>query len=240
MLYKYETHCHGSLCSACAHSRPSELVRAYHSAGYTGMVLTDHFIHGNTAVDRTLPWETQMRRYYDAFLEAKDTAQSLDFDVIFGLEHAYGGGQEVLCYGIDLNFLLANPDIPRLSLEAFAQRVHGYGGILILAHPYRYGGWEISIPTGVIDGIEVYNAGNPPIKNVMAFQKTGQADWILTSGGDTHWTGNIFPDRAGICLPYRVHDSKELAAALKQRNHQWLVGGQAVDALSEELLSVMP
>ena len=238
MRYKYETHCHSSLCSACAHSRPAELVQAYHNAGYAGMVLTDHFIHGNTAVDRTLPWEVRMRRYYAAYLEAVSAARGLDFDVIFGLEHAYGGGQEVLCYGLNLDFLLDNPSIPHLSLPDFATLVHQHGGILIQAHPYRYGGWEISIPTDLVDGLEVYNAGNPPQKNLMALQKSREGSFILTSGSDTHWSGQVRPQRAGITLPHRVRDGQELVAALKNRDHRWLVGGHAVEELTEEALNI--
>lgn len=235
MQYRYETHCHGSLCSACAHSTPAQLVRAYHEAGYAGMVLTDHFIHGNTAVDRNQLWDDRMRCYYEAYLEAKEAAKDLDFDVIFGLEHAYGCGQEVLVYGIDLDFLLQNPDIPQLSLEEFAHRVHQYGGILIQAHPYRYGGWEIPIRADLIDGMEIYNAGIPPFKNAMALQKSRELNCIVTSGGDTHRAEHVFPGRAGIILPYRVRDEKELVAALKRRDHRWLIDSHAVDALSDEI-----
>ena len=60
-MYLYETHCHCSQCSACAHSTSQELVLAYHKAGYAGVVFTDHFITGNTAVDRNLPWEDKMK-----------------------------------------------------------------------------------------------------------------------------------------------------------------------------------
>lgn len=223
MLYRYETHCHSSQCSRCAHSSAQELVSAFHQAGYAGLVLTDHFIHGNTAVDTALPWEAQMRRYYGAYLDAKAAAQGLDFDVIFGIEHAYGGGQEVLCYGIDLDFLLSNPDIPQLSLAEFAERVHGYGGILIQAHPYRYGGWEVPVRLDLVDGIEVYNAGNPPQKNAMALEKASERPCIQTSGGDIHYIHSDNVGMAGIALPYRVHDEKELAAALKQRSHKLIV-----------------
>ena len=104
MNYLYETHCHGSQCSRCSLSTSRELVRAYHKAGYAGLVLTDHFIWGNTAVSRHLPWEERMRLYYAAYLDARDEAKDLDFDVIFGLEHAYGDGNEVLIYGIGLDF----------------------------------------------------------------------------------------------------------------------------------------
>lgn len=235
MLYRYETHCHSNLCSACAHSSPAELVQAYHAAGYTGMVLTDHFIHGNTSVDPALPWEIRMHRYYDAYLEAKRAARELDFDVIFGLEHAYGCGQEVLVYGIDLDFLLANPDIPLLSLEQFADRIHAADGILIQAHPYRYGGWEIPIRTDLIDGMEICNAGIPSYKNGTALKKAREFDCILTSGSDTHWSGNVTSNRAGITLPYRIRDEKELVQALKNRDHRWLIGGQVVETLSDTL-----
>ncbi len=147
MMYLYETHCHSSQCSRCAVSTSQEMVRAYHRAGYAGLVLTDHFIWGNTAVDRRLPWEVRMQQYYDAYLAAREAARELDFDVIFGFEHAYGDGKEVLVYGVGLDFLLSNPDIPQLSLDEFARRIQNAGGIVIQAHPLsgpllcQYGGW---------------------------------------------------------------------------------------------------
>lgn len=234
MLYRYETHCHTSACSACAHSTAQELVRSYKAAGFTGLVLTDHFIHGNTCVDRQLPWQAQMECYYQAYLDAKTEGEKLDFDVIFGLEHAHGGGQEVLCYGIDLPFLLANPDIPKLSLEEFSERVHEYGGILIQAHPYRYGGWEVPVRLELIDGIEIYNAGNDPAKNRMALQKAQERPCILTSGADTHAAGEARVGRAGIALPYRIRNERELAKALKNRDHQCIIGGRIVSPVTPE------
>lgn len=226
MLYRYETHCHSNQCSKCAHSTAQELVRAYKAAGYAGLILTDHFIHGNTCVDPSLPWEKRMECYYNAYLQAKAEGDKLDFDVIFGLEHAYGGGQEVLCYGIDLAFLLNNPDIPEFTLEQFATRVHEYGGILIQAHPYRFGGWEVPVRMDIIDGIEVFNAGNDPLKNQMALQKAQERPCILTSGADTHYTGEARIGQAGIALPYRVRDEKELVAALKKGDHRCIINGK--------------
>lgn len=234
MPYKYETHCHTSQCSACAHSTAQELVRAYKAAGYAGLVLTDHFIHGNTCVDRCLPWAEQMECYYQAYLDAKAEGDRLDFDVIFALEHAYGGGQEVLCYGIDLSFLLANPDIPELSLEKFSARVHEYGGILIQAHPYRYGGWEVPVRLDLVDGIEIFNWGNPPLKNRMALQKARENSCILTSGADTHAATEPRVGRAGIALPYRISSEKELVKALKKGDHQCIIHGRIPAPVTEK------
>ena len=226
MLYRYETHCHSSRCSRCAHSTPSELVRAYHEKGYSGLVLTDHFIHGNNCVDPTLPWDKQMQCYYDAYLEAREAAKGLDFDVIFGLEHAYGGGLEVLCYGIDLDFLLGDPDIPQLDLPGFAQRVHAYGGILVHAHPYRWAGPELQLPLDILDGIEVYNAGNPPEKNALAQQLAERTGLFQTSGSDLHHIAESKLGTAGIALPYRIQGGAELVKALLNRDHSLILPEQ--------------
>ena len=234
MLYRYETHCHCTTCSKCAHSTPQELVQAYKTAGFAGLVLTDHFIHGYTCVDPSLPWKERMERYYGAYLDAKAEGDLLDFDVIFGIEHAYGGGQEVLCYGIDLDFLLSNPDIPELTLQQFTARVHNFGGILIQAHPYRYGGWEVPVRQDLIDGIEVFNAGNDPCKNRMALQKAQEVPCIHTSGADTHSASEARIGQAGIALPYRVHNGQELVAALKAGDHGCIINGQIVPRVTPE------
>ena len=219
MQYRYETHCHSSHCSRCAHSTPAELVSAYHKKGYSGLVLTDHFIHGNHCVDPELSWDARMQRYYDAYLEAKEAAKTLDFDVLFGIEHAYGGGLEVLCYGIDLDFLVNNPDIPQLDIREFARRVHERSGILVHAHPYRWAGPELELPLDVLDGIEVYNAGNPPIKNDLALQLAEKTGLLQTSGTDLHHISEPKLGTAGIILPYRIKTETELVAALKRQDH---------------------
>ena len=219
MIFRYETHCHSNRCSRCAHSTPAELVKAYHNKGFSGLVLTDHFIHGNNCVDASLPWEKRMQCYYDAYLEAKEAAKPLDFDVLFGIEHAYGGGLEVLCYGIDLDFMLKNPDIPELALPEFSRRIHNYGGILIHAHPYRWAGRELQLPLDLLDGIEVYNAGNAPEKNILAQRLADQSQFIQTSGSDLHNIAETKLGTAGIILPYRVRTETELVAALKRKDH---------------------
>lgn len=240
MLYRYEIHCHCSQCSRCAVSSSQEMVRAYHAAGYAGLVLTDHFIHGYTCVDRNLPWAQRMQCYYNAYLDAKAAAEGLDFDVIFGLEHAYGDGKEVLLYGIDLQFLLDNPDIPELTLDEMVSRVHASGGLVIQAHPYRsrsYVNMAVEPRTDIVDGIEVYNAGNERGDDLRALELARHHDFILTSGGDIHWAGDEKVGAAGITLPYRIRDEKELVAALKARDHRFIVDHQMVSDFSEDILA---
>ena len=237
MSYLYETHCHSSQCSRCAVSTAQELVRAYCIKGYDGLVLTDHFIWGNTAVSRRLPWDERMRQYYEAYLDAKKAAEGLDFDVIFGFEHAYGDGKEVLVYGVELDFLLVNPDIPQLSLDRFVERIHEAGGIVIQAHPYRnrsYVNMAVEPRWDIVDGIEIYNTGNQPGEDARALRMAPREDYILTSGGDIHYDRDERIGHAGVLLPQRVKTSKEFADALKRREHGFLIQGKRLGNVKEE------
>lgn len=240
MPYLYETHCHGSQCSACGKSTTQDIVRAYHAAGYAGLILTDHFIRGNTAVDRSLPWDTKMRLFYDAYLDAKTVGDELDFDVIFGIEEGFGGGKEVLLYNIDLNFLLANPDMCEVSLDELVKRVHTYGGLVVQAHPYRnqsYINMDIPPRDDIVDGIEVYNANNgSPEENIQAFSLAQKRGLIMTSGGDVHKTVGDKLGMAGMAFPYRIRSGQEFVDALKRGDGRCVINGRVADPLDEECL----
>ncbi len=238
MLYRYDMHCHSSDCSGCARTPAKDMVHKYKESGYAGLVLTDHFIFGNSAVDKTLPWEERMKCYYDAYLAAKEEGDKIDFDVIFGIEHAYDSGKEMLCYGIDLKFLTDNPDIPEITIDEFARRLHKAGGILIQAHPYRERSYidpNVEPRVDLIDGIEVYNAGNKPHENAKAIALSKEHGGIIISGGDYHgWPGEP-TNRAGIALPYRVKTSEELITALKRGDHRFVVKNEVVEEITEDL-----
>jgi histidinol phosphatase-like PHP family hydrolase len=54
--YLYETHLHTVRGSACGVSPGRDYVQGYIDRGYQGIIVTDHFFNGNTAIDRLLPW----------------------------------------------------------------------------------------------------------------------------------------------------------------------------------------
>ena len=237
MPYLYETHCHCAQCSRCAHSDSREMVRAYRKAGYAGLVLTDHFIFGNTAVSRSLPWADRMHRYYDAYLEAREEGEKLDFDVIFGFEHYYGSGKEMLVYGVGLDFLLAHPEIQRIPLEEFAALVRSAGGLLIHAHPYRdryYIDLSVQPRIDLVDGIEVYNACSAPGEDVQALRLSREHPaFILSSGGDIHDASDPRIGSGGILLPHRVRNEREFVQALRQKRYPWMVHGRLLTQIRE-------
>ena len=229
MWYCYEMHAHSAQCSACAVSTSLEQVRAFHQAGYAGLVLTDHFIYGNTCVPRELPWEERMRRYYASYEEAKAEGERLDFDVLFGLELAYGDGKEVLLYGIGLDFLLDNPDIPRLPLEGIVERVHAYGGLVVQAHPFRdrpYINMAVQPKPWLLDGAEVYNCGNHPEDEPPAIAMVKEHGLIPTSGSDIHNVKREPVGRAGLAFPHRVRTNRELVQALQAREGKLIIEGE--------------
>lgn len=237
-MFLYETHCHCSDCSLCAKHTSREMVRAYYALGYAGLVMTDHFVTGNSAVDPSLPWEERMRRYYQAYEDACDEAKNLDFDVIFGIEHFYGDGKEVLVYGIDLDFLLDNPDLDRISLEEFRDRVHAVGGILIHAHPYRRRGYinmDVAPRLDLVDGIEVYNAGDRAEDgDRLALTVARLTGCLMTSGSDFHRVNSVNFAKAGIVFSRRVRDSLDFVDALHKDVCGYLVGRNIVPQIREQ------
>ncbi|MCI9223923.1 MAG: histidinol-phosphatase [Acutalibacter sp.] len=230
--YLYETHCHTCWGSGCGVSTPYEMAGAYYEAGYAGMVFTDHFLLGNSAVPKEWPWREKMERYYSVYLAAREWAQGKDFDVLFGIEHNYGHGKEVLTYGIDLDFLLSNPDIHLLPLSEYSRLVHQWGGFISMAHPFRdrdYIDMDVGPEPEYLDALEVYNYHNYPEENERAVELARAAGLPGTSGGDVHIYTDGGIKNAGIALPRRARTGKELADILRSRDYRIIYNGELID-----------
>lgn len=232
-IYRYEMHCHTNWCSACAHNSPQEMAEAYYNAGYAGMVITDHFLRGNSAVDRSLPWDEKMKCYYAAYEAAREWAQAQEreFHVLFGLEHAYGDGKEVLTYGIDLPFLLDHINLHMYSLEEYAGFVHAAGGFLSMAHPFRHAPYinpDVKPQPKYLDGAEVFNFYNTGEENKEAALLAEKYGLAPTSGGDEHIITGASIGKAGIALKTPADTGKELVKALRDGDYRLVINGEIV------------
>lgn len=228
MFYKYEFHAHDRLCSACARSTPAEMVDAYRRAGYSGMCFTNHFLRGNTAVDRSLPWEQKIRAYWDAYRRAAEYAVDKDFSVFFGIEHAYGDGKEALTYGIDLGFLLAHPDLDQYPLDEYAAAVHAAGGFISQAHPFREASYinpDVMPRPECLDAVEVFNFYNQPAWNARAERYAKEHGLYRTSGGDEHWACSAGLGMAGMAFPYKIESGAALVEALFRHDGRCIING---------------
>lgn len=187
MAYLYETHMHTCLASACGVSTGKEHVRFYKERGYTGIIITDHFFGGNTCVPRNLPWEERIDLFWRGYEDALEEGLKVGLDVFFGLEQNYQG-DEYLLYGLKKDWMKAHPELERWTRREQLEAVHGVGGCVIQAHPFRMRGYmdKIRLAPDFCDGWEGANAGNQPEQDARA-RRYAQAHGILmTAGSDNH------------------------------------------------------
>lgn len=220
--YKYQMHTHTYPCSHCAVMTPKELAKALHKGGYSGCVITNHFFNGNTGIDRHLPWNDFVKQYEIDYLECKKQAENFDLDILFGIEEHIGGGLEILCYGITPDLLYNHPELKERNPEQWFNLVHSCDGIVIQAHPFRrrlYIPQAKSLPFELIDGIEVFNAGNSMRDNLEAeYFADNHPEFICVSGADTHDESTVC--LGGIISSQRIKNEKELVKVLKSGKYE--------------------
>lgn len=212
-MFLYETHLHTSEGSACGEISAADYIDFMKGRGFDGMVVTDHFFNGNSAVDRSLPWRERVLRYTEGFKKAREAAKRKDYDVLFGIEYNFDG-DEYLIYGLDEAWLLDNEDIMALDRRGVYRKVHESGGIMVQAHPYRERNYlkDIKLTADICDAIEAYNASNCDNQNALAYEYAQKLKLPVIGGSDIHY----FHDRpmGGVLLPRRVDNTVDFARAL--------------------------
>lgn len=199
--YLYETHLHTSEASACSHATGVEMARAYQAAGYAGIIITDHFFYGNTAVDRRLPWEQWVNEFCRGYERAKEEGDKIGLQVFFGWESCYQG-TEFLIYGLDKEWLLAHPEICDATIEEQFRLVNEGGGIVSHAHPFREESYipEVRLFPEYVDAVEAVNATHTspaslghknPLFNEKAIAYAKEHSLPMTGGSDQHTTTMI-------------------------------------------------
>ena len=231
-MHKYEIHLHSSGCSKCARSTASEMVRAAKKSGLSGIVFTNHFYRGNTAVSHRLSWEKFVGAYRDDYLEAAKLGASLSIDVIFAVEEHYdGGGHEALIYGLEPEDLISEPALADMDIASLSHFVREKGGLIYCAHPFRdrpYIADPLAEPDMTLfDGIEVYNKFNTPETNELAKRFAIRSGAAVIAGGDIHRAEDI--GTSGLAFPERVRTSRELVLALRGGNYSLLIDGDIIE-----------
>jgi len=196
--YLYETHLHTSQSSRCAHASGREMAKAAKAAGYTGIIVTDHNWYGNNCIDPALPWEQWVEEFCKGYEDAGKWGAENDFSVFFGYEANYRG-TEFLIYGVDKSWLKTHPEIKNASIRQQYQMIHGAGGLVIQAHPFRKEDYipEVRLFPEDVDGVETINAThschlsqshNDPQWDIMAVAYAKEHHLPMTAGSDVHST----------------------------------------------------
>ena len=194
-MYLYELHLHTMETSRCGRSPAVEMVEAYAKAGYTGIVVTDHFVNGNSHASTQKTWKEKMDALLKGYKIAKATGERLGIKVYLGWEFTYQGNssEDYVTLGLDEDFLYNQAiDCDQWCIERYAKVVHDAGGILVHVHPYREA-FYISKNTpvmreGICDAIEVYNGGNPRGTDYdeKALSYAQKFNYPMVAGSDTH------------------------------------------------------
>lgn len=189
-MYKYDTHVHTAEASGCATASGAEQARRYKELGYDGIIITDHFFNGNSAIHHYYDWYDRVRQFCKGYENAKSEGDRIGLKVFFGIEYSYFGA-DLLTYGVDKDWLYQNDNIMDVSVYEYIKRVHDAGGIIIHAHPFRETSYinEIKLMPKWVDGVEVYNTGNHYIDekfNERAKWYAQQYDLPITAGTDNH------------------------------------------------------
>jgi len=215
MEYLYETHMHTEEVSACARASGAKQAAVYKKMGYTGIIVTDHFINGYTTCPKNLPWEERMRFFASGYDEAKKAGDKLGLDVFFGWEFTIRGS-DFLTYGLDLNFLIANPGLDRLEIDKYSELVRNSGGYLAQAHPYRdeyYIDHPYPVKPCYIDGVEVYNVMDRSESNSKALEFAEKNNLPKQAGTDAHGRGNKL--YSGVSLKQKAESIHDIINAIK-------------------------
>ena len=206
--YLYETHMHTSEGSKCGQCPAAEMVRAYKEAGYAGVMVTDHNWGGNTAIDRSLPWEEWIDKFFMGYRNAKAEGDKIGLPVFLGYEAGHDA-HDFLIYGFTIEWMKAHPELHDADIPKQLKLLHSVGGMVIQAHPYREAAYISEIKTfeKYVDGIEMFNAAhvrpkedgsNNRIWNDKAVALANANNLPGTAGSDQHstnlyWGGTAFP-----------------------------------------------
>ena len=216
MKYLYETHMHTAEVSACAVSGAAEQIRAYAGRGYAGVIITDHFINGNSVIPHNLRWERQMELFVAGYNKAKKEGGKRGLDVYFGWEFTIEGS-DFLTYGLGSEFLLTHPGLDRLSIEEYSATIRSAGGYIAQAHPYRVAAYiknQLPAPPELLDGVEVYNASMPAETNEKARAFAARHGLPIQAGSDSHNVALRFPP-SGVALTKKADDIFDIIDAIK-------------------------
>lgn len=216
-MFYYELHSHTNAGSLCSIVEPEDYIKFYLDRGFSGMVITDHFYHGNTSVNRRLPWEVFIDEYCEGYRRAKREGDKQGFVVLFGFEQKFTDGtDEYIVLGIGPEWLKAHPEIRDMKRAPFFETIRKAGGFIIQAHPYRvrYYISDIRLALDHVDAIEVLNLGDEDAYSRQAYEYAKNLGLPMTAGTDIHSIENR-DEVAGVGLERRITTVEELIDEIK-------------------------
>ena len=211
-------HCHSKSISQCARVSNEEIIEKFTEAGYTTLVLANHFTEG-TQNNHGCQGDYQafVTKFLNAYEDLKKDAEG-KLTVLLAMELRFNeNSNDYLVFGIDERFLRENEDIFDLNPEKFSKIARENGLLFVQAHPFR-NTMQVVRPD-FLDGVEVYNGHKGhDSRNEIANMWADKFGLIKTSGTDFHY--NYAPANAGIKTEYEIKDMTALIKTLKEGTYE--------------------
>lgn len=224
-MYKTELHCHSVDVSRCAAADVDSIVSHYLDAGYTTVVLTNHFGDFTFEHHGITNWNDCIDFYYEGYLKLKKAAAGR-LHILFGAELRFKGiSNDYLLYNVTPDFLKAQEDIFDMKPRIFYPLAQENNILFIQAHPFRDN--MMVTPPAYLDGIEVYNGSivghyGHDSRNDVAEYWADRFGFLKTSGTDLHFATD--PVVGGIMTEEPITSSEQLVDVLRSGKYELIRG----------------
>jgi len=220
-MYKIELHMHTKYSSGCGQMSAEELISGYKAAGYSAVVVTDHYnrdtyamlgIDPAASVDRLGP-------FLEGYYRVKEEGEKQGIRVYRGAELRFdGSSNDYLLFNYPDSMLLEPEALFTMGLPAFYEAHLGTGALLIQAHPNR--SWCAPADPKYLDGVEVYNMHPFHLNQneLTVAMAEAHPHLIRTGGSDCHKPEHL--GRGGIISETLPKDDAELVELLKSGNYR--------------------
>ncbi len=216
-MFKYETHLHTSPVSACSRATPEENVEFYKGLGYDGIFITNHFFDGNTRIDRNLPWEEMIDRYFSDYERALEHAEKIGGIKVFCGVEMGTKGSHFLVYGLSKEWYIQNPQVLTMQYTEKFKFIADNGGFIVHAHPFREDHFidHIRLFPRHVHGVEIINACRNEFESEMARHYAESYKLIPFGGSDNHCAGHL-PKLAGVECEKPINSVEEFISTARQ------------------------
>ncbi len=212
-MFKTELHCHSKSISECASVSNEEIIQKYTEAGYTTLVLANHF---NSSTQRFHKCENSygdfVTKYIKGYQDLKNDAEG-KLEILLGMELRFDENvNDYLVFGVTEEFLRSNENIFSMNPESFSKLARENGLLFVQAHPFRNS--MTVVQPYLLDGVEVYNGHKGhDSRNEIAEAWADKYGLIKTSGTDFHY--NHVPANAGILTEEKITSINQLVDTLR-------------------------